>query len=125
MTFKIDDNKSIATIQQEFNAMFPYLKLEFFKHAHEVHQGSSKKDMLNSSLTLKQFSKKHINGTLEIEDSMKVSDLENSFQMLFKLSAQVFRKSAGTWIETSVTDDWTLRQQNDEGKDLSDFVKKV
>ena len=125
MTLKIDDNKSIATIQQEFNAMFPYLKLEFFKHAHDAHQGSPKKDMLNSSLTLKQFSKKHINGTLEIEDSMKVSDLENSFQMLFKLSAQVFRKSAGTWIETSVTDDWTLRQQNDEGKDLSDFVKKV
>ena len=125
MILKIDDNKSIATIQQEFNAMFPYLKLEFFKHAHDEHQGSPKKDMLNSNLTLKQFSKKHINGSLEINDSMKVSDLENSFQMLFKLSVQVFRKSAGTWIETSVTDDWTLRQQNDEGKDLSDFVKKV
>ena len=125
MTLKIDDNKSIAAIQQEFNAMFPYLKLEFFKHAHDTHQGSPKKDMLNSSLTLKQFSKKHIDGALEIKDSMKVSDLESSFQMLFKLSVQVFRKSAGTWIETSVTDDWTLKQQNDEGKDLSDFVKSA
>ena len=125
MILKIDDDKSIATVQQEFNAMFPYLKLEFFKRAHGIHQGSPKKDMLNSKLTLKQFSKKHLDGKLEIEDSMKVSDLENSFQMLFNLSAQVFRKSAGTWIETSVTDDWTLRQQNDEGKDLSDFLKKV
>ena len=125
MTLTIDDNKKISNVQQEFNAMFPYLKLEFFKHAHGVHQGSPKKDMLNSNLTLKQFSKKHIDGTLEIKETMKVSDLENSFQMLFSLSAQVFRKSAGTWIETSVTDDWTLRQQNDEGKDLNDFVKKV
>jgi hypothetical protein len=125
MTLKIDDNKSIANIQQEFNAMFPYLKLEFFKRAHEAHEGSPKKDMLNSNLALKQFAKKHIDGTLEIKDSMKVSDLENSFQMLFSLSAQVFRKSAGSWIETSVTDDWTLRQQNDEGKDLNDFVKNA
>jgi hypothetical protein len=45
--------------------------------------------------------------------------------MLFNLSVQVFRKSAGTWIETSVTDDWTLKQQNDEGKDLSDFLKSA
>jgi len=125
MTFKIDDNKSIATIQQEFNAMFPYLKLEFFKHAHGVHQGGPKKDMLNSSLALKQFAKKHVNGMIEIKETMKVSDLESSFQMLFSLSVQVFRKSAGTWIETSVTDDWTLRQQNDEGKDLSDFMKSA
>ncbi|HXD93666.1 MAG TPA: hypothetical protein VNX01_10660 [Bacteroidia bacterium] len=125
MTLKVDDNKSIATIQQEFNAMFPYLKLEFFKHVHGVHQGSPKKDMLNSSLALKQFAKKHVNGIIEIKETMKVSDLESSFQMLFSLSVQVFRKSAGTWIETSVTDDWTLRQQNDEGKDLSDFMKSA
>ena len=125
MILTIDDNKPISTIQNEFNSMFPFLKLEFFKHVHEVRQGSPKKDMLNSNLSLKQFSKKNLDGKLEIKDGMKVSDLESSFQMLFNLSAQVFRKSAGTWIETSVTDDWTLKQQNDEGKDLSDFVKNT
>ncbi len=125
MILIIDDTKKISTIQQEFNAMFPYLKLEFFKHAHAIHQGNPKKDMLNSSLTLKQFRSKHTKGKLEIKEDMKVSDLENSFQVLFGISAQVFRKSAGTWIETSVTDDWTLKQQNDEGKDLSDFMKSV
>lgn len=122
MILKIDDNKKISIIQQEFNKAFPYLKLEFFKHIHAVHQGNPKKDMLNPNLTFKQFHNKHINGKLEIKESMKVSDLENSFQTLFDISAQVFRKSAGTWIETSVTDDWTLKQQNDEGKDLSDFM---
>jgi hypothetical protein len=123
MILMIDDTKRISAIQQEFTAMFPYLKLEFFKHAHTVHQGNLKKDMLNSSLTLKQFGSRHISGELEIKENMKVSDLENSFHTLFNISAQVFRKSAGTWIETSVTDNWTLKQQNDEGKDLSDFIK--
>ena len=56
---------------------------------------------------------------------MKVFELEDSFQTLFGISAQVFRKSAGSWIETSVTDDWTLKQQNDQGKELSDFVKNA
>ena len=125
MILTIDDTKKISAIQQEFNALFPYLKLEFFKHAHSVHQGSPKKDMLNSNLILKQFRNKHVNGSLEIKETMKVSDLENSFQTLFNLSAQVFRKSAGSWIETSVTDDWTLKQQNDEGKELSDFVRST
>jgi hypothetical protein len=125
MVLTIDDNKSITTIQQEFNATFPFLKLEFFKHVHSIHQSNPKKDMLNSGLSLKQFRKKHITGNLEVKENMKVSELENSFQTLFGISAQVFRKSAGTWIETSVTDGWTLKQQNDEGKDLSDFVKNV
>lgn len=125
MILMIDDNQKISAIQQKFNAMFPYLKLEFFKHAHKVHQGNPKKDMLNASLTLKQIRDKHANGKLEVKESMKVSDLETQFQTLFGISAQVFRKSAGSWIETSVTDNWTLKQQNDEGKDLSDFVKRV
>jgi hypothetical protein len=125
MILKIDNNKSIAKIQEEFNSMFPYLKLEFFKHPHGIHQGTPKKDMLNPSLTLKQFSKKNLHGEFDIKEGMKVSDLEDSFQMLFNLSVQVFRKSAGTWIETSVTDDWTLKQQNDEGRDLSEFMKSV
>lgn len=125
MILTIDDNKTISNIQQEFNTIFPYLKLEFFKHAHAIGQGNPKKDMLNASLVLKQFRKKHTNGEIEIEENMKVSELESSFQTLFGISAQVFRKSAGSWIETSVTDDWTLKQQNDEGKDLSDFLKRV
>ena len=122
MKLKIDDTKEISAIQKEFNLLFPYLKLEFFKHTHGIYQASPKKDMLNANLTLKQFRNKHQSGELMIQESMKVSELEHAFQALFNLSAQVFRKSAGSWIETSVTDDWTLKQQNDEGKDLSDFM---
>ncbi len=125
MTLMIDDNKKISDIQQEFNAMFPYLKLEFFKHAHRVHQGNPKKDMLNASFTLKQIRNKHTTGKIEVKENMKVSDLETEFQTLFGISAQVFRKSAGSWIETSVTDNWTLKEQNDEGKELSDFIKRT
>jgi hypothetical protein len=32
---------------------------------------------------------------------------------------QVFRKSGNVWLETSATDAWSLKQQNQEGMDLS------
>lgn len=123
MLLTIDDKKHISTIQQEFTALFPYLKLEFFNHTLAVPPDNPKKNKINSNLTLKQFRNKDRNEKLKIKDNMKVSDLESLFQRLFNISAQVFRKSAGTWIETSITDDWTLKQQNEEGKDLSNFLK--
>ena len=99
--------------------MFPYLKLEFFHHKHNSFQGSYKKDILNPDITLNQCRKKHTEGAIFLIEEMKVSELEKLFQDIFGLSAQVFRKSGRSWIETTVTDDWTLKQQNDEGKELS------
>ncbi len=118
-TIKITDNKKISFVQEEFNKLFPFLKLEFFIHKHNPRQGSYKKDMLNTDLTLKQCRKNHKEGDIILKENMRVEELEKLFQDAFGLSAQVFRKSGRSWIETTVTDDWTLKQQNDEGKELS------
>lgn len=118
-TINITDTKTIYSIQKEFNELFPFLKLEFFVQKHATHQGSHKKDMLNSGLTIMQCRKNHNEGEIILKESMRVEELEKLFQQVFGLSAQVFRKSGRSWIETTVTDDWTLKQQNDEGKELS------
>jgi hypothetical protein len=116
---EISDSKKISSLQEEFHEIFPFLKLEFFHHKHNSFQGSYKKDILNPNITLKQCRKKHSEGVLLIKEDMKVTEIENLFQDTFGLSAQVFRKSGKSWIETTVTDDWTLKRQNDEGKELS------
>jgi hypothetical protein len=54
-----------------------------------------------------------------ISEDMLVSEFENQFSEKLKLSAQVFRKSGGSWLETTFTDSWTLKKQNDEGLELS------
>ena len=118
-TIKINDQKKISELQQEFNETFPFLRMEFFRHKHMGYQSSSKKDMLNTSLTLKQSSKQHNEGAIVLKESMKVSELEELFRELFGLSVQVFRKSGSSWIETTFTDDWTLERQNEEGRELS------
>ena len=56
---------------------------------------------------------------VEISEDMKVSDLEKLFKDNFKLAVQVFRKSGNLWLETTMTDNWTLLQQNNHVRELS------
>ncbi len=50
---------------------------------------------------------------------MRVNELEQSFADTFGLGVRVFRKSGKSWLETTVTDGWTLEEQNNQGRDLS------
>ena len=118
-TIKILNSQQIQELQKEFNNLFPFLKIEFFHHFHKDSQGSSKKDIIPVDYTLNQARKSKLEGVIEITPSMTVSQLEKSFQDKFGLSVQVFRKSGKSWLETIVTDSWTLEHQNDQGKELS------
>jgi len=62
-------------------------------------------------------------GELELNDEMTVGELENSFLEKFWLNVQVSRRSGNLWLETTMTDKWTLKQQNDHGRELSEPVK--
>ncbi len=123
MILTISDNQKLSDVKDEFNKMFPFLKLEFFKHKHGVHGGNAKSDMLSSDLTFKKASKQHNEGGIIIKENMSVANLEQLFQDVFGISAQVFRKSGRSWIETSVTDDWSLKRQNEEGRELSSLAR--
>jgi hypothetical protein len=120
-TMTIQHNIKISEVQKEFNVEFPFLKLEFYKRLHEVHNGNSKKNLLDSNMKLTA-----VNGFTHepfvIHENMQVSKLEDLFKERFEISAQVFRKSGRSWLETSLTDDWTLKRQNDEGRELSYFT---
>jgi glycerol-3-phosphate O-acyltransferase len=119
----IDASKKLSVIQKEFNTHYPYLKLEFFKRRHEVRAGSLKKDMIMQDVTLQQLQSGNTTTTeaLVITPDMPVFRLEQMFQERYKIAVQVFRKSGRSWLETSLTDDWTLRHQNEQGKELSYF----
>jgi len=117
MIINITNNKTIEELQADFNNEFPYLKIQFFKHSHKMFKGSDKKELIPISTTIGAL--KHHNGAIEISDNMTVSDLETMFKQKLGLNVQVFRKSGRSWLETTVTDNWTLRKQNDEGKELS------
>lgn len=123
MKVQVLSNKTIGELQKEFNAAYPFLKLVFFKHGHDAYKGSPAKDILNEpEKKLGVVEKKPHEGVLYIEPEMPVWQVERLFKEEFGLFVQVFRKSGNLWLETSVTDDLTLEQQNAKGR-ASEHVK--
>lgn len=112
MEIHINKTKTINSIQEEFHNHFPYLKIEFYNHAHSQGEGSSKKSTLNSNLTIGAVLKHELSEIIKIDELMKVAELEGVFAKNFGLSIQVFRKSGNLWLQTTTTDNWTLAEQN-------------
>ena len=119
MKITINDRRKIFAIQEDFNKLFPYLKIEFFSKPHKAGGASAKKLIKHGSKTLGECRTVHSAGSITITPQMTVTDLEQNFADVYGLSTQVFRKSGKTWLETTVTDGWTLDEQNKQGEALS------
>lgn len=113
MTLCIDRNTRLIDIQKWFSGEFCFLKLEFFKPS-LPHDTSSKKEMRNPSEPALGKDRQEP-AVISIDSSWTVMNLEEEF-LKAGLHVQVFRKSGNLWIETSLTNDWTLEQQNYEGE---------
>lgn len=114
MLLQINSEKTINDLQKDFSSAYPFLKLEFFKDT----SSSANKKLQQQPLKfiLKPAGKK---GSLPFGDSTQVIELEKAFLDEFGLHVQVFRKSGNLWLETTFTDRWTLKQQNDHGREIS------
>jgi hypothetical protein len=111
----ITDQKRLREIQVEFSRMYPYLKLEFYSKHHDEGKGSPKRALLASDKTIGEIRTVHNDGELQIVEDMTVAKLEQRFEEVFGLNAQVFRRSGNLWIQTTATDGWTLAEQNRKG----------
>lgn len=119
MKITVNYDKTIQELQKEFNALYPYLKIEFFNKPHGAEEALPKSMMFNTDRKIGSIAKNGASGVIEISKELTVASLEKSFWEQFGLSVQVFRKSGKLWIETSLTDAWTLERQNEEGKEFS------
>ena len=117
MKITINDSRKINAIQEEFNHIYPYLKLEFFSKPYHS-GGSAKKLIKHSAKTVGECRTVHNKGHVSIMPSMTVTDLEQRFRNTYGLGVQVLRKSGRFWLEATVTDSWTLEQQNVQGEVL-------
>jgi len=119
MRLHIAPNRQINEIQKDFNKSFPFLKLEFFNNKHYSSAGFSINEMISRGKKIGDTQSAITDGYIDITGEMKVTDLEKIFKNQFSLAVQVFRKSGKIWLETTITDNWTLNQQNNHGSELS------
>ncbi len=120
---EIKKHKKIIELQEQFNKYFPFLQIEFFFERHVSGKGTHKNKVISSDKRLGQVQLINGEGVIKLSKTMTVEKLEKLLEDDFGLFAQVFRKSGEVWLETSVTDSWTLEQQNNEGKNLSEHFK--
>ena len=118
MVLHISPDRTLSETQQDFNDVYRYLRLEFYRNSEP---GVARKH-INNSVKLNAAGLKK-NGEIEISDTTVVGQLENEFLEKFGLHVQVSRKSGTIWLETTMTDNWTLKQQNDHGRELSEPAK--
>jgi len=120
MYLEINGERMISDIQKDFGILFPFLKVEFFKNGHIRRDRYPIHKMIPATRPVKDaWHLKKETGQLEVNDIMTVVEFENALMDQFGLSAQVFRRSGNLWMETTITDNWTLKQQNDHGKEIT------
>jgi hypothetical protein len=118
MILYIHQENQIRNIQNEFNEVYPFLKIEFFKNSSKK-KPLQKSEKINAGEKVKLVVNLNGSNKIDIGKQRTVAQLEEDFKELLGLNALVYRKSGNLWIETSLTDDWTLEQQNSEGEFIS------
>ena len=113
----------LEEVQADFNRAYPFLKIEFYKKS-PMNNLTRIQQRVKGSELLKMAGVK-VDGELKIYDAMTVGELEQLFGLQFGANVQVSRRSGSIWLETTMTDSWTLKQQNDHGRELSSPIRKT
>lgn len=107
----------VRDIQQDFNQHYPYLKLDFYRKR-PVESSEFIMERLPQTAQLRVAGVRKT-GDVEVSDDMSVSELEHVFLDQFNVLVQVSRRSGTIWLETTMTNNWSLQKQNDYGKEIS------
>ena len=118
MKLRLQENKTISELKGDFTKMFPHLKLECYYHSHNEGEGSGEADLVDENKTLGEIRSVKADGTFEFDNSVRITDFEDLLRDDFGLNIQVFRKSGDLWLETTISDHWTLEKQEDIGTEM-------
>ena len=121
MMMQLAKYRSVSDVWQQFNNAYPFLRLDFYKYVHQK-PGMMVKQKINHSTNLANAGILR-EGEVDISETTTVRQLEQKFITEFGLSVEVSRKSGKIWLQTTISENWTLKQQNEHGRELSDTVE--
>ena len=119
MNVIISDSTYIRDIQNEFNKNYSHLWIDFFYPGNSSEMPTVKSVIIPPDTLAKHLIA--IKGTVSINLSgtKTVVQLEKDFLEILGTKVKVMRKSGNVWVGTSYTNNWTLENQNFEGKDIN------
>lgn len=117
MNLDITDDQTILQLQGRFHDFYPFLKIDFFENYMQVYPREKQFRSIDYSRLLGEF-RVHGNASdiIPVKNEMKVKEIENAIDEAYGLRAQIFRRSGNVWLETTVTNNWSLEEQNRQGE---------
>jgi hypothetical protein len=112
MNLIIKEGMLIEDIQKRFSDFYPLLKIEFFRNKHALNTLSPKQEKLPEHTAIALSNRNSHTTSIDISQKVTVGALEKECWNKTGFSVQVFRKYRNLWIETSLTDYWTLEKQS-------------
>jgi len=109
----------LREVQEELTRQYPYLKIETQAIPIPGIRRTVERPISPDKTSGDKDTRDWLKADLGIYDSTTVRELEDMIAARFGVTAQVFRRSGKFWIETQMTRSWSLKQQNDLGRDLS------
>ncbi|MBE7172266.1 MAG: hypothetical protein INR73_16890 [Williamsia sp.] len=113
----ITSDKPVQDIQQEFSQAFPFLKLEFYTKE----TVAKKRRPIDQFIPVgrEQYSSGKAEGSMILlTPCLTIKELRKKCEELFGISVKVYRRFSNLWLEISITEDFTLQQQNDHASEI-------
>lgn len=124
MDIHVTPERMIRDIQDDFTETYPFLRIAFFFKGQWYAQGSWKKRSVDTKQVIGCIISAIAENGFWITPAMTVFDLEKKCDELFGLSVQVYRRSGKIWLETTMTYNWTIAQQNKSGCELTRVMSR-
>jgi len=115
MHLNIQKTNPVFYIQQQLTEAYPFLKLEFFRFPQRK-QPLSENVVIKPVDDLKFFDTYYCNWKINISKTRTLQQVETDLELLFGLYVLIYRKAGQQWIATGLMSDYTLQQQNEEGR---------
>jgi hypothetical protein len=116
----ITSESVLLNIQNTFTAFFPFLKIDFLRPSSL--SAPSRSNTVDPNTSLKNLNNISTPQKINIDNSRTVSEVCNDFETALGFMVKVSRKSGNVWNVISVTDGWTLKNQNAAGEYISSVM---
>ena len=113
----VSSESLVMDIQKAFNLYYPFLKIEFADKTKKTLPFKNSK--VNPDDQIGEIAELMRPATINVENEKTVSEVEKEFREILGLTIRMYRKSGNVWNVISVTDNWTLENQNKAGETIS------
>lgn len=117
MEIYISEEDILRNIQDKFHEAYPYLKLECYLCPHEEGEGTANNKKLPGDTPIEDIRLVHSFGWIDISEHRTVAEVEKDFYRDMGLAVQIFRRARNSWLQTTRTDELSLKEQDLMGRE--------